>query len=62
MKENHLHKNLAEFRDCLQGLHGKKYWRSLEELAESEEFQQAVQNEFPQDYFNWNQPLVDAIF
>ncbi len=39
--------NLAELRQQIEKKKGKEYWRSLNELAESEEFEEAVQREFP---------------
>jgi MoCo/4Fe-4S cofactor protein with predicted Tat translocation signal len=38
---------LADIRTRLAGLEGRSYWRSLEELAETPEFRQYVQREFP---------------
>jgi molybdopterin-containing oxidoreductase family iron-sulfur binding subunit len=39
--------SLAAVRDRLQAARGPEYWRSLEELAQSEEFVELVQREFP---------------
>lgn len=39
--------NLADMRSRLDGLDGRAYWRSLEELAETPEFQDYVTREFP---------------
>src|SRR5688572_9474435 len=36
---------------------GKKYWRSLEELAETEEFQELLHREFPDNATEWNDPV-----
>ncbi len=38
---------LADIRTRLAGLEGRTYWRSLEELAETPEFRQYVEREFP---------------
>src|SRR5437588_3761010 len=35
---------------------GKQYWRSLEELAETEEFQELLHREFPENASEWNDP------
>lgn len=43
--------NLANIRQKLNNKQGKAYWRSLEELADTEEFQQYLQNEFPSTPF-----------
>jgi molybdopterin-containing oxidoreductase family iron-sulfur binding subunit len=35
---------------------GKEYWRSLEELAETSEFQSFLHREFPENASEWNDP------
>ena len=35
---------------------GKQYWRSLEELADSKEFQELIHREFPENATEWNDP------
>jgi molybdopterin-containing oxidoreductase family iron-sulfur binding subunit len=39
--------SIDDFRARLSGLGGARYWRSLEELAQSEQFQTVLENEFP---------------
>jgi molybdopterin-containing oxidoreductase family iron-sulfur binding subunit len=39
--------DLTAMRESLASKHGKTYWRSLNELAETEEFSQIVKKEFP---------------
>ena len=39
--------DLSALRKRLAAQHGKTYWRSLNELAESDEFAEIVRNEFP---------------
>ena len=39
--------NLEEFRHQLSNKKGKTYWRSLEELANSEAFEQTIRQEYP---------------
>ena len=39
--------NLADIRSRLAGLEGRAYWRSLEELADTPEFQDYIHREFP---------------
>src|SRR3954465_5193573 len=39
--------DLAVLRERLAGQQGSRYWRSLEELAETEEFQAFLNREFP---------------
>src|SRR6476659_9342303 len=34
-----------------------QYWRSLEELADSEEFQEVLHREFPENAAEWNDPV-----
>ncbi len=48
---------LAEVRKKLAGQTGKKYWRSLDELAGTPEFEAAVQQEFPQHSSEWIDPV-----
>jgi MoCo/4Fe-4S cofactor protein with predicted Tat translocation signal len=43
-------------------LSGKKYWRSLEELADSPVFEEFVQREFPQQAEEWNDPVERRTF
>jgi hypothetical protein len=38
---------LAEVRKQLEGKKGKRYWRSIDELAGTPEFEAAVAKEFP---------------
>src|SRR5258706_4763530 len=39
--------NMQHMRERLAGKRGRQYWRSLEELADTEEFQKFVEDEFP---------------
>ncbi|HEX6386843.1 MAG TPA: TAT-variant-translocated molybdopterin oxidoreductase [Anaerolineae bacterium] len=48
MSERDERLDLNAVRERLAGLQGKTYWRSLQELADSESFQAAVQREFRQ--------------
>src|SRR5262245_54071274 len=48
MKTRHSSLELALLRR-----HGRDYWRSLEELAESEEFTRLLQQEFPRHASEW---------
>jgi MoCo/4Fe-4S cofactor protein with predicted Tat translocation signal len=47
MKRKHRSLNLDEIRERLAGARGRNYWRSLEEVADSEEFRQILEKEFP---------------
>ena len=39
---------LTDVRAHLSGQDGKEYWRSLDELAETDAFTELVQREFPE--------------
>ncbi|HEX8708988.1 MAG TPA: TAT-variant-translocated molybdopterin oxidoreductase [Pyrinomonadaceae bacterium] len=41
---------------------GKQYWRSLEELADSPEFQEFVEREYPQHAEEWHDPVGRRTF
>ena len=43
--------------DAGKGKGGKQYWRSLEELAETDEFNQFLHREFPEQASEWNDPV-----
>jgi molybdopterin-containing oxidoreductase family iron-sulfur binding subunit len=49
--------NLAALRDSLAQAHGRHYWRSLEELANTAEFQDFLQREFPRQASEWTDSL-----
>ncbi len=49
--------DLAAIRDALSRAQGKRYWRSLEELAASERFQEFLQREFPRQAAVWDSSL-----
>ncbi len=44
-------------RAQLKGVKGKKYWRSIDELAGTPEFQEAVEREFPSAAQEWVDPV-----
>ena len=48
---------LAAVRAELKNVKGKKFWRSLDELAGTEEFQRAVEEEFPSAAAEWVDPV-----
>src|SRR5262245_58827315 len=41
---------------------GSKYWRSLEELADSPVFEEFVRREFPQQAEEWDDPIQRRTF
>ncbi len=49
--------DLGAIRERLAGESGPQYWRSLEELAGTPEFQDYLENEFPQVGTDWRRPL-----
>ncbi len=46
-----------ELREKLETASGVRYWRSLEELAGSEEFQEYLHREFPEQASEWHDPV-----
>ncbi len=48
---------LVQVREQLKGVKGKKYWRSLDELADTADFQAAVEKEFPSAAQEWVDPV-----
>ncbi len=48
---------LAQVRQELKGVKGKRYWRSVDELADTAEFQAAVEKEFPGSAQEWVDPV-----
>ena len=51
------HLTLAEVRAKLDGTGGKRFWKNLDELAETPAFHQMLQREFPRQASEW----VDAV-
>ena len=49
--------DLAAIRNRLQGRKREEYWRGLEELAGTKEFQELVQREFPAGASEWIDPV-----
>ncbi|HUP02956.1 MAG TPA: TAT-variant-translocated molybdopterin oxidoreductase [Bryobacteraceae bacterium] len=47
--------DLAAVRAKLQGAHGREYWRSLEDLAATPEFQELMEREFPRQSIGWSE-------
>jgi molybdopterin-containing oxidoreductase family iron-sulfur binding subunit len=48
---------LVQIRQELKGVKGKRYWRSVDELANTAEFQAAVEKEFPSAAQEWVDPV-----
>jgi molybdopterin-containing oxidoreductase family iron-sulfur binding subunit len=48
---------LVQVRQQLQGVKGKRYWQSVDELADTAEFQAAVEREFPTSAQEWVDPV-----
>lgn len=49
--------DLAAIRTRLETAGGQQYWRSLEELAETAEFEAFLHREFPEQASEWHDPL-----
>jgi MoCo/4Fe-4S cofactor protein with predicted Tat translocation signal len=54
---DHHHSNLHSIREQLEASNGKDYWRSLEELSGTKEFQELLYNEFPAQASEWQDPV-----
>ena len=48
---------VAELWAKLEKAQGKKYWRSLDELADTAAFQEVMQREFPEQAAEWSNAL-----
>ena len=48
--------DLDALRRKLDGRQGPAYWRSLEELAETDSFKELLHREFPSEVDEWNDP------
>jgi molybdopterin-containing oxidoreductase family iron-sulfur binding subunit len=48
---------LEQVRQELKGVKGKRYWQSVDELADTAEFQAAVEREFPSAAQEWVDPV-----
>ena len=69
MSESDRHINFKLMRDHILALQDaeqprgrKKYWRSLEELADTPQFREFVAREFPQQAEGWNDPIERRTF
>jgi MoCo/4Fe-4S cofactor protein with predicted Tat translocation signal len=49
--------DIQALRAKLQGTRGREYWRSLEAVAETPEFQEYLHREFPQNASEWLDPV-----
>jgi molybdopterin-containing oxidoreductase family iron-sulfur binding subunit len=54
--------DLAALRARLAGEAGPQYWRSLDELAQTEEFQEFLRREFPSAASEWTDPASRRTF
>ncbi|HEX6288776.1 MAG TPA: TAT-variant-translocated molybdopterin oxidoreductase [Herpetosiphonaceae bacterium] len=63
MKDTHNQPlDLAAARARLAGLQGQQYWRGLEELAASDEFEELLRREFPRQAAGWMGPISRRSF
>ena len=49
--------DLTEIRERVRGTGGKTYWRSIEAVADTPEFQEYLHREFPQNATEWLDPV-----
>ena len=49
--------DLAAIRNRLSAKRGPDYWRSLEEVADTKEFQEFLHREFPSQASQWLEPV-----
>ena len=56
-EKNEAPMTLVQIRQELKGQKGKRYWRSVDELANTAEFQAAVEREFPSSAQEWVDPV-----
>ncbi len=54
--------DLADVHERLRHSQGPRYWRSLEELAQTEAFQEYLQREFPEHASEWTNPITRRRF
>ena len=54
--------DLAAIRSKLNGVQGQRYWRSLDELAETPEFREMLHREFPEGASEWEDGLSRRSF
>ncbi len=62
MKSPESKQNFATLRDQILGRGGKEYWRSVEEFADSPEFEEFVKREYPAHGQEWNDPVTRRSF
>ncbi|HWF19409.1 MAG TPA: TAT-variant-translocated molybdopterin oxidoreductase, partial [Verrucomicrobiae bacterium] len=51
------HVDLSLVRERLAGARGQKYWRSLEEVAQTPEFKEFLHREFPENATEWTDDM-----
>jgi MoCo/4Fe-4S cofactor protein with predicted Tat translocation signal len=61
-KDRHINFALMRDRVLANQDGGKQYWRSLEELADTPEFREFVEREYPQHAEEWNDPFSRRSF
>jgi molybdopterin-containing oxidoreductase family iron-sulfur binding subunit len=62
LSENDAPMTLASVREKLMGAKGKRLWRSMDEMANTPEFQAAVEKEFPSAAQEWVDPVSRRSF
>ncbi|HEY6118835.1 MAG TPA: TAT-variant-translocated molybdopterin oxidoreductase, partial [Pyrinomonadaceae bacterium] len=56
------HQNDSKAKEGAGPVDGKRYWRSLEELADTPVFRELVQREYPEQAENWHDPIQRRTF
>jgi molybdopterin-containing oxidoreductase family iron-sulfur binding subunit len=56
MKRKNMSIDLDSIRQRLAASSGPRYWRGLEELADTKEFEELLRREFPDSASTWNDP------
>jgi len=59
---NHTEASPTPVRNKVAGLNGKKFWRNLDELAHTQEFEDYVHREFPHAASEWADPVSRRSF
>ncbi|NOT47213.1 MAG: TAT-variant-translocated molybdopterin oxidoreductase [Acidobacteria bacterium] len=62
MKSPESKQNFASMRDKILGSSGRDYWRSVEEFADTPEFEEFVKREYPAHGQEWNDPVTRRSF
>ena len=62
MKNSESKQSFASIRDKILSTNGKELWRSIDEFAETPEFEEFVKREYPAHGQEWNDPVTRRSF